>query len=91
MGKKRMDDDEEVIEMVPDSSGTFKAVAVRKIKPETQMLEIPIPVPNFNMRRQSTIAQLLDGFIVGMDVVDRFLDKLDKIQRIRRKGGRRNG
>jgi hypothetical protein len=89
--------DEEIIEMIERSPGRFLPVAVRKRKirplrriPTPQGMDgidpyVFTPQPMMSMVGQSRMAQFLNGVMIGLDMVDRFMEKVEKMKR----GGRR--
>lgn len=100
MGKKKKSDDviggkiiqdDEIVEMAEYEPGKFMPVAIRKIQPRI-LPEIPMqfggfrgPPPNINMMGGSRMNQLLNGFIIGMDIVEKFLDRVEMVKKNRRR------
>lgn len=100
MGKKKKGEnviegkiqDDEIIEMAEVEHGKFIPVAIRKTQPRT-LPEIPMqfggfrgPPPNINnmIMGGSRMNQLLNGFIIGMDIVEKFLDRVEMVKRRKR-------
>lgn len=90
-----VDGDEEIVEMGESSPGKFLPVVVKRIKP---LRRIPTPQgmngigqhvytlqPMMSMMGQSRTAQFLNGVMIGLDMVERFMEKVEKMK----KGGKR--
>jgi hypothetical protein len=85
--------DEVIIDMAESSPGKFVPVVTRKIQPQI-LPEIPIQrhqglrgfqgYPPGYGAGGSKMKQLLDGFIMGMDIVERLLDRVDMAKRRRK-------
>lgn len=75
---KKDNEDEEIVEMGKSTDGKYELVAVTKVNPNP-------PPPPFTPRKLPVFYEILGGFVIGLDAIERLMMAMN---RMGKKGGK---